>query len=160
MTQGKLNEKLPTFLEVCEGAQASDNPMQYLKDAVAKDKRVMTVLAYCVQPAWKLPLPEGTPPYQPATYPAADLAEIGILHQHDKLKGLFNPNMKAYKREELWVNWLERMFDKEAQIMNMIKDQTLHAMYPALTKILIAEALGYPLDQYRALCAKYNRPAE
>jgi hypothetical protein len=152
----KLNDKLPTFLEICEGAQAADNPVQYLKNACARDKRVTTVLGYCANPAWKLPLPEGTPPYQPTTYPASDLAEITILHQHDKLQGLFNKNMKPFKREELWVDWLERMHDTEAKIMNMIKDQTLHQMYSALTKRIIAETLGWPIADYEALCAKYQ----
>ena len=156
MKQGKLNQKLPTFLELCEVAQASDDPVIALKAAIAADKRVATVLGYCANPAAKLPLPEGTPPYQPTTYPASDLAEITILHQHDKFKGLFNPAMKMFKREEMWVNWLERMHDKEAEIMNMIKDQTLHIPFPNLTKLVIAEALGWPIEQYKAMCEKYK----
>lgn len=156
MTQGKLNDKLPTFHEICEGVESSSDPITFLKLAMSKDARLATVLGYCAKPSAKLPLPAGTPPYQPSSTTDASLAEMTVLHQHDKFAALFNPNMKSYKREELWVNWIERMSSKEAEIMNMIKDQTLSAMYPKLTKLVIAEALGWPLDQYRALCAKYN----
>jgi hypothetical protein len=154
--QGKLNDKLPNFDEICAGAEASSDPVTYLKLAINKDKRVANILGYCAKPPAKLPLPAGTPPYQPSSYTESSLAEITILHQHDKLAALFNPNMRQFKREELWVNWIERMSPKEAEIMNAIKDQTLHAMFPKLTKLVIAESLGWPLDQYRALCEKFK----
>jgi hypothetical protein len=52
------------------------------------------------------------------------------------------------------------MHDAEAEIMNMIKDQSLKQMYPVITKTVIAEALGWPLQDFRALCDKYKVSAE
>ena len=140
--QGKLNQKLPLFLDILEEAQKSDNPVAVLKKAIAADVRVTAILGYSVNPRFKLPLPEGIPPYRPSDVPTG-LAEVELLHQHKLIMMMFDANVRAVKKEELFVKWLEAMCELEAKILVAIKDQDLVSMYPKLTHHVIVEALGW-----------------
>lgn len=148
-TQGPLNQKLPLFVEIMEAAQKLENPIEYLMKAIKADVRLTAILGFCVNPRFKLPLPEGVPPYLPSDVPMG-LAEIELLHQHKLLMNLFDLNIKAHKKEEMFVKWLERMCEKEAAIMVAIKDQNLHSLYSKITEEVIVSALGWD----KALFAK------
>ena len=152
MRQEILNEKLPTFLEVIKKANESDDPVSILKEAIKKDSRITNILGYAGNPNAKFPLPEGVPPYIPSEYPLG-LAEVEILHLSNKLQILFGTAHKA-KKEEMYIQWLEKMNPEEAELLNAVKDQNIFELYPNIGEYVIVDALGWDRQMYENLKAK------
>ena len=141
-----LNKKNPTFLEILQQADKSDSPVEFLKKCLAEDQRVSAILGYALNPKFKMPLPEGIPPYIPSESPLG-LAEIELLHLSNKLYVMFNKETNRARKEQMFIQWLEKMNDKEAEILIAIKDQTLHTLYPNLTEDVFIDSLGWDRQQ-------------
>ncbi len=152
MRQEILNKKLPTLLEVIRGANESDDPVSYLKKAIADDSRIVNMLGYATNPTAKIPLPEGIPPYIPADYPLG-VAEVEILHLFNKIYVLFG-NTPKHKKEQTFIQWLEKMNEDEAKLLIAIKDQDIQSLYPKLDEYVFVDALGWPRQTYENLKAK------
>ncbi len=137
-----LNKKNPTFLEILQQADKSDAPVDFLKKCLAEDQRVSAILGYALNPKFKMPLPEGTPPYIPSESPLG-LAEIELLHLSNKLYVMFNKETNKARKEQMFIQWVEKMNAQEAELLIAIKDQTLHTLYPNLTEDVFVDALGW-----------------
>lgn len=149
----RINEKLPTFEELLQMANNDDNPVEVLKLAMKRDKRVTTVLGHAMNPNFKFLLPPGTPPYRVGEFPTG-LADFDLLQVGDTMKAFCNPEAKRVKLEELFIRWLEGMTEGEAKILVHIKDKTLHTMYRKLTEDVFVEALGWDKELYNKLKAE------
>lgn len=149
----RLNEKLPTFEELLQMANNDDNPVEVLKLAMGRDKRVTALLGYAFNPNYVFLLPEGTPPYRVGEFPTG-LADFDLLQLHETLVALCNPNTSRIKKEELLIRWLEGMTEEEGKILIHIKDKTLHKMYRKLTEDVFIQALGWDVALYQKLKAE------
>lgn len=153
MKQEILNKKLPTLIEVIRVANESDDPVEYLKKAISEDKRIINILGYATNPTAKIPLPEGIPPYIPSELPVG-LAEVEILHLFNKLYVLFGNEMPKHRKEQMFIQWLEKMNADEASLMIAIKDQNIESLYPKLNEYVFVDALGWDRQMYQNLKAK------
>lgn len=150
MQQDRLNDKSITLYEILKKANESETPIDILKHYIAKDTRVPTVLGYALNPKWKMPLPDGIPPYIPSQHPIG-IAPVEILNTHNKLYVMYNKETKQYRKEEIFVQWVEEMAPEEAVIMIHIKDQTLPEAFEKLTLDVYLSAMGWSKDQYLSL---------
>ena len=151
--QERLNEKSITFIEILKKANESQTPSQVLKEYLQKDSRFSTVLGYALNPSFKMPLPEGIPPYIPSQH-VIGVAPVEILNTHNKLYIMYNKDTKQYRKEEIFVQWLEDMASEEAELMIKIKDQTLPEAFANLTLDVYLSALGWSKETYDALLQK------
>ena len=151
--QERLNDKSITFYEILKKANASENPVQILKDYMNKDSRLNPILGFAFNPNFKLPLPDGIPPYIPSQHPIG-IAPVEILNTHNKMYIMYNRDTRQYKKEEIFVQWLEEMAPEEAELMIHIKDQTLPEAFPNLYLDVYLAALGWSREQFDAIVAK------
>lgn len=98
------------------------------------------ILKYTFEPEFVWDLPPGDPPYKPSEYPDSH----GMLYSETRRLYLFlkggNPNLTPFKREMLFINLLESVHPKDAELLLAIKEKKLP--YKGLTINLIREA--YP----------------
>lgn len=151
--QERLNEKSITFYEILKKANESDNPVDVLKQFMTKDSRLNPILGFALNPNFKMPLPDGIPPYIPSQHPIG-VAPVEILNTHNKLYIMYNRDTKQYKKEEIFVQWVEEMAPEEAELMIRIKDQTLPEAFPNLTLDVYLTALGWSRQQYDSIVQK------
>lgn len=146
----QVNEKLPTFAEGMAAAAASEDPEAYLKAWIEKDKRLVNILGYAMNPKYIMGIPDGTPPYRKSDVPMG-LAEIELLHLWNKLYIMYNPQLPQYKKEEHFISWIERMNATEAELLIAIKDKRLHKVFKKVSEYKIVGALGWEPEQYKAM---------
>lgn len=151
--QERLNDKSITFYEILKKANGAENPVQVLKDYMNKDSRLNPILGYALNPNFKMPLPDGIPPYIPSQHPIG-VAPVEILNTHNKLYIMYNRDTRQYKKEEIFVQWVEEMAPEEAELMIRIKDQTLPEAFPNLTLDVYLTALGWSREQYDSILQK------
>ena len=151
--QERLNDKSITFYEILKKADQSENPVGVLKDYMTKDSRLNPILGYALNPNFKMPLPDGIPPYIPSQHPIG-VAPVEILNTHNKLYIMYNRDTRQYKKEEIFVQWVEEMAPEEAELMIHIKDQTLPEAFPNLTLDVYLTALGWSREQYDSILQK------
>lgn len=142
----QLNQKTRTLFEVLEEASKSDTPVDVLKKSISVDKRVFDVLAYAFNPSFKMNMPASEPPYIPSTFPLG-VAPMELLHLSSKLYIVYNKETKQYKKEEIFIRWLEEMSPEEAKILIAIKDRALSKMYPFLTDDVVCSTMGWKIEQ-------------
>lgn len=151
--QERLNDKSITFFEILKKANESETPVQVLQEYLKKDSRFTTVLGYALNPNFKMPLPDGIPPYIPSQHPLG-IAPVEILNTHNKMYIMYNKDTRQYKKEEIFVQWLEEMAPEEAELMIHIKDQTLPEAFSKLYLDVYLAALGWSRQQYDSILEK------
>lgn len=121
--------------------EASKNPdrqgkINHLKQNDHAAIRLLLRMAFDKNLVWDLPA--GAPPYRPCEF----LDQQGNLYQECKRIYLFhkggNPNLKPAKRETLFIQMLESLDPKDAELVLAIKEKKLP--YKGLTQKLVAEA--------------------
>lgn len=117
--------------------EINDDPKaisKYKGDAVLK-----IAFEYAFDPAKKMVLPEGTPPYKPAAEPLG-MTPTNLFSEMRRMYVFCRADLKPLKRESLFISLLEGVHPTEAEVLIAIKDQTLHKMYKKITAKLVAEA--------------------
>jgi hypothetical protein len=94
-------------------------------DAIrANDSLVLRIiLQSCYDPAVKWLLPEGVPPYKPNVL--VDQEHV-LLKDCEKLRYFikgFHDNLNQKKRESMFIEYLERIAPKDAELLCTIKDK-------------------------------------
>lgn len=88
-------------------------------------------------------LPEGKPPYREDDAPEG-YTRSSIHHKSKQfayfIKGGPGENLPGYKRERMFIEILEAIHPKEAQIVIAMKDKSLDKIYKGITKKLVQEA--------------------
>lgn len=81
----------------------------------------------------KIPLPFGPAPYTPSKI-ESEVQTKGIMWQFlKKLDTLRRMDLHNLKREVMFIDALENVTQKEAEILIHMKDQTLPSIYPNIT---------------------------
>jgi hypothetical protein len=150
MTQ--LNKKAKYLSEMLDEANKATDPVQCLKDFIAQDPRLTSILGYAINPKWNIStvLPDGVPPYTESDLPLG-MAALDLLKLHSKIYIMFNPELKQFKKEEFFIKWIESMHPTDVGIFIAVKDQNLESLYPNLTKTVVHYALGWTKEQFDSL---------
>lgn len=127
------------ILEKASKFKKKEEKINFLRehDSVA----LRTLLCFALHPGVQIDLPEG-----PAPYKASDLSDenYGMMYSQARQLYLFckggNDNLSKAKREHLFIQMLEAIHPKDAELLVKAKDKTIP--YKTLTKQLFEEA--YP----------------
>ena len=83
-------------------------------------------------------LPEGKTPYGDNPAPASDLTETSLRFEFNKLKYYVTDELDNLRRETMWIQLLEGIPAKEAELLDLVKDKINPFKY--LTKEVFVEA--------------------
>ena len=112
---------LGEFLEKVGRLKKTQEKVDAIK---ANDSLVLRIiLQACYDPAVKWMLPEGTPPYKPNEL--VDQEHV-LIKDCEKLRYFikgFHDNLNQLKRESMFVEYLERVAPKDAELLCTIKDK-------------------------------------
>jgi len=87
----------------------------------------------------KFLLPEGAPPFRPDPAPQG-VGHVNFMAEIRKFDLFCRKDLTPNKREVLFIQLLEAMHPKEAELVIAIKDQKLTDLYPNITRKVVAEA--------------------
>jgi hypothetical protein len=133
--------KLPLISKILEDTsklRSKDDRVKFLRSHYP-NKTMLRLLkcTFDTNVIWELP--EGTPPYRPF---AESEPDISGLYQEERKLYLFikggNPNLNQVRRETLFVQLLESIHPKEAELLIAVKDRKLP--YKGITKEIVQEA--------------------
>jgi hypothetical protein len=68
-------------------------------------------------------LPEGKTPYKPNDAPDSDLTESSLRFEFRKFKYFCTDEIKGLRRESMWIELMESIPAKEAELMELVKDK-------------------------------------
>jgi hypothetical protein len=105
------------------------------------DAALRLIFEYAFDPAKKMILPEGHPPFKPAAEPLG-MTPTNLFSELRRLYVFCRADLKPMKRETLFVSLLEGCHPTEAEMLIAVKDQTLHKLYPKITRKVV-EAAGF-----------------
>lgn len=98
-----------------------------------------TLFKHAFLPDQKFILPEGQPPFSPSKEPIG-MTPSNMLSEIRRLYILTRNDLKATKRETIYIQMLESIHPDEAKILQHVKDQTLTKLYPNITAKVVADA--------------------
>ena len=82
---------------------------------------------------FKFLLPEGDPPYKKSQEELGTTPSTLLQHVR-KFYTLCDPNLRPVKREQIFIEMLESIHPKEAEVLIAIKDQKLNELYSKITR--------------------------
>ena len=103
------------------------------------DGALRLIFEHAFDPAKKMILPEGEPPFKPAAEPLG-MTPTNLFSELRRLYVFCRADLKPLKRESLFVSLLEGCHPTEAKMLIAVKDQTLHKLYPKITRKLVESA--------------------
>lgn len=131
--------------------EINENPKmieQYAKDPVYNNLlKIIFEYAFIAEKKWDLP--EGTPPFKPASEPIG-MTPTNLYGELRRLYVFSRVDLKPLKREGLFISLLEGIHPKEAELVIAIKDQTLTKLYPKITRKLVTEAGLIPVVEKKS----------
>jgi len=89
-------------------------------------------------PEVRMQLPEGMPPFKRSGIPMG-MADTNLYKEMRRMYTWINPppNLHKIKRETLFIQLLESINEKEAELLCAVKDKELTRMYSAMTYDLV-----------------------
>lgn len=143
-------EYLPEVFERCNKTKSKLERVQILRDYVKSDQLHAKAMQYFVEcmyhPNVVWELPEGAPPFkknEAADYTYAGYSLFNFFNKNRHALFITNPGLvqNVLKREKLFVQELEAMHVKEAELLIMMKDGKMDSKkYPGLTYLFFREA--------------------
>lgn len=131
-----MRKSISEILEEASKASTNEDKIRILRANDSFALRV--VLQYALDPNIKWLLPKGKVPYKPSDYPDAH----GVLYKEARRLYLFveggNPNLKQPRREYLYIELLESVDKKDAELLVAIKDKKIP--YKGINYKLVKEA--------------------
>jgi hypothetical protein len=111
-------------------AEINENP-ELIKQKIG-DAALTILFKHAFNPEFKFILPEGEPPFKKDPAPIG--MTYGNLRQELRTFYVFcRVDLKAVKREGLFIQLLENVHPTEAALLIAIKDQELTKLYPNIT---------------------------
>ena len=87
----------------------------------------------------KFALPEGEPPFKKDAAPMG-MAPANLYQEVRKLYVFCRTDLNPLRKETLFIQLLENVHPREAELIIAIKDQKLNKMFPKVTHKLVADA--------------------
>lgn len=103
------------------------------------DAALKLIFEYAFDPAKKFILPEGEPPFKPAAEPMG-MTPTNLFSELRRMYVFCREDLKPIKRESLFISFLEGVHPTEAKMLIAVKDQSLHKLYPKITRKLLEKA--------------------
>lgn len=100
------------------------------------DAAVRIILTHAFVPEKKFILPEGEPPFKPAAEPLG-MTPTNLFSELRRMYVFCRADLSPFKRESLFISFLEGIHPTEAAMMIAVKDQELHKVYPKITRKLL-----------------------
>lgn len=95
------------------------------------------LLSLNFNPKVKIGIPEGMPPYKRDEVTNSDF-QGSLVRVIDRFKYcLDGSNLKKLKREQIFIEILESIPPKSADLLVFCKDKALHELFPKITKELV-----------------------
>lgn len=114
--------------EILHELNTEPNSARLYKDNSA----IKFVFEYAYDPAKKMVLPEGDPPFKEDAAPIG-MSPANLMMELKKLYVFCRTDLQALRRETLFVQLLENVHPTEAKLLLAIKDQNLTSLYENLT---------------------------
>lgn len=108
-------------------------------DKYKTDAALKLIFEYAFDPAKKFILPEGEPPFKPAAEPMG-MTPTNLFSELRRMYVFCRADLKPIKRESLFISFLEGVHPDEAKMLIAVKDQTLHKLYPKITRKMLEKA--------------------
>jgi Family of unknown function (DUF6433) len=132
-----MRKSVAEILEEIAALKKKEDKITKLRENVSNTV-MLKILQWTYDQRIKWLLPEGEVPYNPTKY----LDQEGNLYNEARRLYLFveggNPNLKQIRREFLFIQLLETLSPKEAQLLASVKDKKLP--YKGITEKLVQEA--------------------
>lgn len=132
-----MRKSVAEILEEIAALKKKEDKITKLRENVS-NMVMLKILQWTYDQRIKWLLPEGEVPYNPTKY----LDQEGNLYNEARRLYLFveggNPNLKQIRREFLFIQLLETLSPKEAQLLASVKDKKLP--YKGITEKLVQEA--------------------
>jgi hypothetical protein len=100
------------------------------------DAAIRIILTHAFVPEKKFILPEGEPPFKPAAEPLG-MTPTNLFSELRRMYVFCRADLTPFKRESLFISFLEGIHPTEAKMMIAVKDQELHKVYPKITRKLL-----------------------
>ena len=111
------------ILEQCNLVEDDDKAINGLQHYAERNGAVLPVLQWIFDKNITSRLPEGKTPYTPNPAPAEDLTESSLRFEFKKFKYFVNDELQDLKRESMWIELLESIPPKEAEMIDLVKDK-------------------------------------
>lgn len=109
-------------------------------DAYKTDAALKYIFEYAFDDDKKIDLPEGAPPYKEDGAPDFGMSPANLRMETKKFYVYNRKDLKAIRKEQLFIGLLESVHPKEAKLLIAVKDQKLNKMYPKITRKLLESA--------------------
>jgi|TARA_B100001094_G_scaffold176422_2_gene170422 hypothetical protein len=100
-----------------------DNAINGLRVFGENNGAVQPVLQWAFNDNIVSQLPEGKTPYKPNDAPDSDLTETSLRFEFRKFKYFCTNEVKGLRRESMWIELMESIPPKEAELMELVKDK-------------------------------------
>ncbi len=100
-----------------------DNAVNGLMTFAQTNGAVEKVLMWAFSDRITSKLPDGKTPYKPNDAPASDLSESALRFEFKKFKYFVTEEVPKTRRETMWIELLESIPAKEAEMIDLVKDK-------------------------------------
>lgn len=100
------------------------------------DQALRFIFEYAFDADKKFDLPAGDPPYKKDAAPIG-MAPANLRMETKKFYVYLRKDLKAIRKEQLFIGLLEALHPSEAELLIAIKDQKLTKLYPKITRKLL-----------------------
>ena len=100
-----------------------DNAVNGLMSFSQTNGAVEKVLMWAFSDRITSKLPDGKTPYKPNDAPASDLSESALRFEFKKFKYFVTEEVPKTRRETMWIELLESIPAKEAEMIDLVKDK-------------------------------------
>ena len=123
----KLTRNADVYEILCQAELVAKENVDYavngLRTFGETNGAVAKVLVWLFNDNIKTTLPSGKTPYTPNDAPGPDLTETQLKFEFRKFKYFVTEEVPTVKRENMWIQLLEGLPAKEAELMELVKDK-------------------------------------
>lgn len=133
---------IPEILDLVQQAKTKEEKVQLLRKH--QTDCLIVLMRINFDPMLWMDLPEGEPPYKKEPDAPLGLSPSNLYNEFRKFYIWLSPNtgLSKFKKESLFVNLLESIHFREAEIVLLCKDRKLKTKYKSITEDIVREA--YP----------------
>jgi len=135
-----MKTSVPQVLEEVEKQTSKENKIKVLR---SYDHAVLRgILKINFDPAIKMDLPPGEPPFRKDINLPEGYSESNLFVEFRRFYIWLDPtkNITKIRKESLFIQMLEGMHWKEAELVCLAKDKTLQSKYKSVTHELVDQA--------------------
>ena len=138
----RLTNNADVFESLCQAElvaqENEDFAVNGLRSFNEKNGAVVKVLQWIFNDNINSTIPAGKTPYTPNDAPDSDLTESALKLEYRKFKYFVTEEIPQLRRETMWIELLESIPQKEAELLELVKDKVWPFKY--VTKQLAEKA--------------------